>query len=272
MLNLALALASAILLILAFPRFNFAFLAAVAIAPLLVALAREPQPWRRLLLGWLAGTAYWAGACYWIQFVLEVHGGLGVFGKLGRVPPVLPVEGVATGRLWRWRRASVIRRVYAVPVVAAIWVALERTNAPLGFAWQALGNAGINMSVPLRLAPYTGVYGLSFVFAMMGTAVAVALLRQRRREMAWLGALLLLYLLPGLPDAGPAPSAPSWCSPTSRRRRTGPGALSRKPVSRSPASVPPGRPAGDGTRRASWSGRRFRRRSSMTATRSSASR
>ena len=200
MLNILLALATAGLLILAFPRFNFAFLAAVAIAPLLVALARETRPWRRLLLGWLSGIAYWAGTCYWIQFVLEVHGGLGVFGSWGAfllfcVSRALPlaVFGLAAG--------VVIRRVYAVPVVAAIWVALERTNAPLGFAWQALGNAGINMSVPLRLAPYTGVYGLSFVFAMMGTAVAVALLRQRRREMAWLGALLLLYLLPGLPDA-----------------------------------------------------------------------
>ena len=67
------------------------------------------------------------------------------------------------------------------------------------------GNAGIDMSVPLRLAPFTGVYGLSFVFAMLATALALALLRRPRRELAWLLALPLLFLLPALPrsrDAG----------------------------------------------------------------------
>ena len=52
-----------------------------------------------------------------------------------------------------------------VPAVAALWVAIEVTHGPLGFAWLALGNAGIDMGVPMRLAPFTGVYGLSFVFA-----------------------------------------------------------------------------------------------------------
>ena len=59
-------------------------------------------------------------------------------------------------------------RAYALPAVAALWVGLERTHGTFGFAWLALGNAGINMSVPLRLAPFVGVYGLSFVFAAAG--------------------------------------------------------------------------------------------------------
>ncbi|MCC7176025.1 MAG: apolipoprotein N-acyltransferase [Bryobacterales bacterium] len=196
--NVLLALATAGCLILAFPRFNLAFLAAVALAPLLVALAREPRHGRRFLLGWLAGAVSWGWVCYWIQFVLNVHGGLGAAESWGAfllfcLYKGLPmaVFGLAAGPL--------MRRVYAVPAVAAVWVALEWTHGPMGFAWLTLGNAGANMSVPLRLAPYTGVYGLSFALAMMGTAVAVAVLRRRRLEMAWLGALLLLYVLPDLP-------------------------------------------------------------------------
>ncbi|HVX68052.1 MAG TPA: hypothetical protein VHA11_15675, partial [Bryobacteraceae bacterium] len=75
-LNLLLAAASALLLILAVPRFDIAFLAPFALAPLLVAVARERGLRRRFLLGWSAGVIYWAGVCYWIQYVLAMHGGM----------------------------------------------------------------------------------------------------------------------------------------------------------------------------------------------------
>jgi apolipoprotein N-acyltransferase len=94
----------------------------------------------------------------------------------------------------------IMRTAWAVPTVPALWVALEATHGPLGFAWFALGNAGINLSLPMRLAPYTGVYGLSFVFAMMSAGVAVVLLRRPRGELLWLLILPLLILLPPLPE------------------------------------------------------------------------
>ncbi len=70
LLNWAMALASAALLILAFPKFSMVWFAPVALAPLLVAAARETRPLRRFLLGWSAGVVYWFGICYWIQAVL----------------------------------------------------------------------------------------------------------------------------------------------------------------------------------------------------------
>jgi apolipoprotein N-acyltransferase len=96
-----------------------------------------------------------------------------------------------------------MRRWYAIPATAALWVAIERTHGPLGFAWQALGNAGIDMRLPLRLAPYLGVYGLSFVFALTSAALAVALRGRPRRELAWLGLLAAMLLLPPLPEQRP---------------------------------------------------------------------
>ena len=77
MLNWLLALASAALLIFTFPKFSIVWFAPVALTPLLVAMAREPRWPRRFLLGWSAGVVYWFGVCYWIQFVLSFHGGLG---------------------------------------------------------------------------------------------------------------------------------------------------------------------------------------------------
>jgi len=198
--NLLLALASAGLLILAFPGFNFAPLATVALAPLLVALARELRHGRRFLLGYAAGIVYWFGTCYWIQFVLEVHGTMGVAGSWGAFLLFCLAKALHMG-VFALAAGVVIGRWYAVPAVAALWVVIERTHGPLGFAWHALGNAGANMGVPMRLAPITGVYGLSFIFAMMSTGLALVALRRKRRELAWLLALPLLYLLPALPEA-----------------------------------------------------------------------
>ncbi len=200
MLNWLLALASAGLLVLAFPGFDFSWLAAVALAPLLLAVAREPRPGRRFLLGWVCGIAYWFGVCHWIQFTLAVHGGMGEIAGWA----VFTLFALAKGlhmAVFAVLAGIMVRRWWATPAVAALWVAVEVTHGFLGFAWLALGNAGIDMSVPLRLAPYTGVYGLSFVFAMMSAALAVRLAGRPRVEMAWMAVLLFLPLLPPMPDA-----------------------------------------------------------------------
>jgi len=70
----------------------------------------------------------------------------------------------------------------------------------LGFAWLDLGNAGIDMPLLPRLAPITGVWGMSFVLAMIGCAVALAFLRRPLTQYAWLASLALLPLLPSPPS------------------------------------------------------------------------
>ena len=198
--NYLLALLSSALLVLAFPGVNFAWLAAFALAPLLVAVGREPRPLHRFLLGYAAGVAYWFGVCYWIQFVLSYHGGLG--DPLGWALFLLfCLAKAAHLGVFAWLAGHTLRGWWAVPGTAALWVAIEVTHGYLGFAWLALGNAGIDMALPLRLAPYTGVWGLSFVFMMMATALALALLRRPRLHLAWLLILPFLIFLPRLPDA-----------------------------------------------------------------------
>jgi len=100
-----------------------------------------------------------------------------------------------------WLAGMLMRRWWAAPAVAALWVAVEATHGFLGFAWLALGNAGINLGLPMRLAPYTGVYGLSFVFMVLATGMALAVLGRPRLQLMWLVALPFLIFLPPLPDA-----------------------------------------------------------------------
>jgi apolipoprotein N-acyltransferase len=199
-LSWVLALASAALLILTFPGASIAWFAPVALTPLLVALAREGRWQRRFLLGWSAGVVYWFGVCYWIEAVLAEHAGIsGVVAWLLFLlfcvakSMHLGVFAILAGPL--------MRRWWAIPSVAALWVAVEVTHGSLGFAWLALGNAGIDMALPMRLAPLTGVYGLSFLFMMMATAVALVCLQRRRIQLLWLAPILLLPLLQALPRA-----------------------------------------------------------------------
>lgn len=200
--NLALALAGAVLLILTFPDFNLVYLAPIALTPLLLAAAREPRPWRRFLLGEAAGIIYWIEVCYWIQFVLSYHGGMGEVAGWGAFLLFCFIKAAHLG-VFTLLAGYVLNTAYAIPAVAALWTGIERTHGPLGFAWLALGNAGIGMGVPMRLAPWIGVYGLSFVFAMLGAALAVAILRRPAQQLAWLAALIGLFLLPGLPEGAP---------------------------------------------------------------------
>jgi apolipoprotein N-acyltransferase len=199
-LNWLLALASAALLILTFPKFSIVWFAPVALTPLLVAMAREPRWPRRFLLGWSAGVVYWFGVCYWIQFVLSFHGGLGEAAGWAVFLLFCVAKAIHLG-VFGALAGVVMRRWWAAPSVAALWVAVEVTHGSLGFAWLALGNAGIDMGIPMRLAPYTGVYGLSFVFALMASALAMAVRRRPRVELLWLAPILLLPLLPQLPPA-----------------------------------------------------------------------
>lgn len=200
--NTALTLASALLLILVFPRFGWTWLAPVALAPVLVACANEISWKRRFVNGWLAGAVFWGGVCYWIQFVLEVHGGMGRWGGWGTFLLFALYKGLHLGAFCALA-GFLMPRAWAIPAVAALWTGIERTHGPLAFAWLDLGNAGIDRPLLLRLAPFTGVYGLSFVFAILGCAVALASMRRPRLQLAWLAVLPLLFALPEPPAPEP---------------------------------------------------------------------
>jgi apolipoprotein N-acyltransferase len=198
-----LALGTAVLLLLVFPKFDLHFLAPIALTPLLVSVAGLQNGWRRFAVGWLAGIVFWFFLCTWIQFVLEAHASMGKFGSWGSFVLFAVLKGLHMA-LFAWLAGALMRRMYAVPAVAALWTGLERTHATFGFTWMQLGNAAIDMSVPLRLAPIVGVYGMSFVFAMLSAAAACVLLRQPRIKLAPLLVLPLLYLLPAIPQGMPA--------------------------------------------------------------------
>ncbi len=160
-------------MVLLFPGFNLTWLAPVALAPLLIACAREPSWKRRWFYGWAAGAVFWCGVCPWIEFVMDVHGGMGPWGGWGTFILFGLYKGLHMA-VFATLAGFLMPRWWAIPSVAALWTGIERTHGFFGFAWLDLGNAGIDMPWPMRLAPITGVYGLSFVFAMLSLRGSVA--------------------------------------------------------------------------------------------------
>lgn len=197
-----LSLLTAVFLLLVFPRFDVFSLAPIALTPLLFAMARTPDLWQRFFYGWAAGIFYWFFLCTWIQFVLERHGDMGVFGSWGSFLLFCLLKALHLA-LFSALAGPLMRKPWGVLAVAALWAGLERTHATFGFAWLDLGNAGINMSLPLRVAPLVGVYGLSFIFALIAAAAAAVLLRQPRMSLSPLLVLPLLWLLPRIPEGMP---------------------------------------------------------------------
>ncbi len=144
-----------------------------ALVPLLWALlepgaAAARRPLRRgFLLGYLSGALWYAGNCYWVRDVMLQYGDM----PLG-APTLLLVAfslylGLASGffglavALVRRATGSTRRTLIAVPF---LWVAMELAVARIpSFPWDQLGVSQVDNGLLTWLAPWTGVYGISFV-------------------------------------------------------------------------------------------------------------
>jgi apolipoprotein N-acyltransferase len=195
-------LATGLLLFAVFPPLDLRVLAPLAPIPLLYALAWEGEqgglsPWQRALAGWIAGALQWGLMCYWIRDTLALYGGLE--GPLSWLAVALfaAIKGLHLA-LFATLAGPLLAQPWGGLAVAALWTGLERTHGPLGFTWLLMGNAGIDMQLPLRLAPFTGVYGLSFVFMALAGAATLVLLRRPRRHLLYIVPLAALWLLPAV--------------------------------------------------------------------------
>lgn len=161
-----------------------------ALIPLLWAAANG-QPFRH---GWIAGILQWGGLCYWIEGTLARHGGMDPWLAWLMLILFSLAKGLHTAVFAWLARPLLAHALWAPPAVAALWTGLESTHGAFGFAWLTLGNAGIHSAYVARLAPFTGVYGISFLFAL--TATVLLVVRQERRAGFWLALWALPLLLP----------------------------------------------------------------------------
>jgi apolipoprotein N-acyltransferase len=182
-------LASGLACALAFPPAEIWPLAFAALVPFLW-LLRGAGPWRRLLLGFAFGLAFFGATVYWIL----------LFGELAWV--ALVVMSASFTAVFAWLAGAMVRRGAPVRTalgLAAAWTVLEwlRGLIPFGgFTWGSLGISQVDNRVSLRLASVAGVWGISFVVVMVNAflveAIAGGGAGWRRFARVGLGAALVL--------------------------------------------------------------------------------
>lgn len=196
------ALCSGLLQVLVFPRTSWDWLAPVCLVPLLLGLVGRSVR-TSFGLGWLSGMVFWGGSCYWIYPVMRDYASIAPALAALLFVAFFVVKGLHAGA-FALLAGRLLRRPWAVPALAVLWVGVEGSHQYVFFTWTQLGNAALEFPLPhiLRLAPWTGIYGPSLVFAAMNAAVARTVLDRSARPLAALAPLLILFALPPLPVPG----------------------------------------------------------------------
>jgi len=187
------AAASALLLILSFPNFEYYQLAWIGLVPLLVVIARRPAPLRAFILGWATGSVFFYVTCYWLTYSMIHYGGLPTALAFLLLIPGALVVGIFHGlfaalialAIQTWGRLTIL----LAPIfwITFEWVRLEVT----GQLWNALGYSQAYHNRIIEPATWGGVYAVSFLLVAISSAVALLIIHRTALSIAL--ALLTIF-------------------------------------------------------------------------------
>ncbi|CAN5820099.1 apolipoprotein N-acyltransferase [soil metagenome] len=192
--GLAAGVLSGVACFLAFPPVDAWLLAPFALIPLAMhfAVARSGAV---AVASCAFGLVFNGLLLYWIRLF-----GAAPYVALTIVQTLWIILALQVGVLVRDRMPEQMR-FWAFPLVFVLQE-FFRSRIPWGgFAWGGLGYTQHDNLLALKLAPYTGVWGLSLVVALINCLLAYALLKRRKdpkRSLAYAGAVVVLALFPGL--------------------------------------------------------------------------
>lgn len=213
--EVCLSILSAVLLVLSFPDFNLWSLAWVGLVPLFVAVARRPSRGSSFVLGWMTGTLFFYGSCYWATYPMIRYGGIPAWvAYLLFVIPTLIVGLFPALCCMMLARAVARLGLRALFLAPLLWAALEWMRLGItGLLWDAIGYSQAYVPPLIQTARWGGVYLVGFLIVMVNAALAHLLLERSARAAKWsvaaiLGVALLLLaaFLSARSDTRPAPS------------------------------------------------------------------
>ena len=176
------AAASALLLILSFPNFEYYLLAWIGLVPLLVVIARRPSATRAFILGWAVGSVFFYVTCYWLSYSMIHYGGLPTALAYLLLIPGAIVVGIFHGlfallvalAIQKWGRMALL-------LAPIFWTAFEWVRLGVtGQLWNALGYSQAYNPALIQSANWGGVYAVSFFIVTINSLVALLILRRTR--------------------------------------------------------------------------------------------
>lgn len=195
--EVSLVIASALLLILSFPNFELWPLAWIGLVPFLLVAARPLKAGHALLLGWLWGTVFFYGTCWWLTYPMIHYAHISAW--LAYPLLLLPIALVALfPALFSLFLSRLVARfgLAAIFVAPLIWVSCEWARyAMTGQLWNALGYSQAFHPLLIQPARWGGVYTISFLLLAVNVAVAFILLRRNALAVIPSFAILILTAL-----------------------------------------------------------------------------
>ena len=189
----ALAVLAAALLVFSFPDFNLWPLAWVGLVPLFLAIARKPSRGRAFLLGWMTGTLFFYGSCYWLTHAMIRYGGVPTWAAYLLIIPPTVIAGlfpatcsmVLARALARWGG----RALFVAPLV---WIAFEWARlGMIGQLWNAIGYSQAYVPSLIQTARWGGVYAVGFLIVLVNAAIAYLLLQRNERALKIAAAVIV---------------------------------------------------------------------------------
>jgi apolipoprotein N-acyltransferase len=177
------AVASALLLLLAFPDFGAWPLAWAAFVPLLFVVARRPRAPQSFLLGLAAGTLFFYTSCHWLTFPMIRYAEIPAPLANVLLLPAALAGGVFTA-LFTLALARLCARFGsgALFLAAPLWAALEWARlGVIGQLWNAVGYSQAFVPTLIQAARFGGVYAVGFLVLAFNAALAYFLLRRDAR-------------------------------------------------------------------------------------------
>lgn len=172
--DIILSIISGLMLVLAFPPFDFFPFAWIALVPLFIALW-EKNAGTSFLIGTLTGFVFFLGTIYWVFHSMYFYGYIAA--PLSALILILLCLYLAlyTGVFSvLFNYISKRSRLPALMIVPFLWITLDvmRTYAPiLGFPWSSLGYSQYKFLPLIQIADVTGIYGISFLVAAINSAI-----------------------------------------------------------------------------------------------------
>jgi apolipoprotein N-acyltransferase len=184
--------ASALLTILSFPDFDLWFLAWISFVPLLIAIAHTSSFRKAFVAGWLWGTIFFYGTCWWLTYPM-IHSAQ-IRAWVAYPLLLLPIVFIALFPALACAIVSLlIKRLgsSAMLLTPIVWVSFEWLRYSLtGQLWNAIGYSQAGQPVMIQPAHWGGVYAISFAVVTTNAALVFALGRPTVKRMV-LCALIL---------------------------------------------------------------------------------
>ncbi|MFN2512551.1 MAG: apolipoprotein N-acyltransferase [Pyrinomonadaceae bacterium] len=191
------AVASSVLLILAFPNSDYWPLAWIGLVPLLVVIALRPSSRRSFLRGWLTGAVFFYGSCYWLTYSMIHYGGISSWAAYLLLAPAPIFVGLFPGVfalvIARAIRAWGTRALLFAPFV---WSTLEWGRLALtGQLWNAIGYSQAYQPALIQPVRWGGVYAVGFMIVSINAAIAYLVLKRTARSVLVTGVVFLSIAL-----------------------------------------------------------------------------